>query len=391
MNVVFDNLFMDFGHCSLIKKNETLCGDFYTVSNNKNEQTIVLSDGLGSGVKANILATLTSKILSTMMSKKLPVEDAVYTIASTLPVCKVRNLAYSTFTVFRLSGNNAYLVQYDNPPAIILRNGKNLNYPYKKLMIDNKEILESSIELKENDIIIIMSDGVINAGMGKTTNGGWKREEIISFCERFYSPNISAQEMSARIVSACSSLYLDEIDDDTTALTLKIRKRQVVNILIGPPKEQINDNSVLRLFFSKSGKHIVCGGTTASTVSKYLNAPIKQLKNSETDIPAMSEIKGVDIVTEGIVTLKKLANLAESYAEDNIFSLDISKKNDAVSILARELFENATDINIFFGNAINPAHENNNMQIDFNTKTDVIKRLETSLIKMGKKVNISIC
>ncbi len=392
MKVVFDNLFMDFGHCSMNKKKETLCGDFYTAADNDNETTIVLSDGLGSGVKANILATLTAKILSTMMSKKLPVEEAVYTIASTLPVCKVRKLAYSTFTVFQVSNNKGYLVQYDNPKAILLRNGKNFDYECKKLLIDEKEILESTIELQENDMIIMMSDGVTNAGMGKTTGRGWDRKDVIEFCERFYEPDISPQRMSAHIVSACGSLYLDEIDDDTTVIALKIRKRSVVNIIIGPPKEQSDDNSTMRLFFSKAGKHIVCGGTTALTVGKYLNRPVEQIKNSQTDdIPAMSRISGVDMVTEGIVTLKKLVNLAESYAEDNIFSLDFINKKDAVSLLANELFEKATDVNIFFGNAVNPAHENNDLHIDFNTKMKVVRRLEMALIKMGKKVNVSIC
>lgn len=389
MTYMVDDLFVDFGHTGLNKHDESLCGDFFTEAANGDEATIVLSDGLGSGVKANILATLTSKILSTMMSKKLPIEEAVYTVASTLPVCKVRKMAYSTFTILQFSETKIYLAQYDNPAAIILRNGKNLQYSSTKVFLFGKEIYESTIKLQKGDLILLFTDGVINAGIGKTTDNGWSREDIIKFCEDKYTPELSASRMATYLLEACRALYLNETDDDTTILAFKVKERKAVNMIIGPPKDQETDNSTLRLFFSKAGKHVVCGGTTAGTVCRYLQKPLTVLEDTATDeLPAMSQIEGVDLVTEGIITLHKLEEYACNFVEDNSLLTQLDEKVTGASSLAHLLFEEASDINIFFGSAVNEAHEDD---IDFVTKMSLMRSLEQNLIKMGKNVKISIC
>lgn len=202
MKIHFDNLFADFGHVSLNKKKESLCGDFYITEERGSDTVLVLSDGLGSGVKANILATLTAKMLCTMMIKKLPLDDAVEAIAKTLPVCRVRNMAYSTFTALKISGRQAYLAQYDNPGAILLRDGRSVEYPETSHSIKEKEIREAELTLQKDDVLILMSDGVTNAGMGKTTNGGWGREDVVRFCEQKYKKEMSAQQLAAHIASA---------------------------------------------------------------------------------------------------------------------------------------------------------------------------------------------
>lgn len=388
-----DNLFLQIGHSSVNKENELLCGDFYTIVKDNDTTTIVLSDGLGSGVKANILATLTSKILSTLLSKNLPMEESVYTMARTLPVCKERKLAYSTFSIIQIKGNQAYLVQYDNPEIIILRDGKNLSYRSTRTFIEEKEIYESRVQIQENDMIILFSDGVTHAGLGKTTNHGWDREDIIRRLELWYSENMSAQRMAANLINGCMALNMDSADDDTTVLVFKVKERQAVNLLIGPPENKEEDNKILRLFFSKEGKSVVCGGTTATAVSKYLNKPIKIIDNPDTDeeIPSIASIEGVDLVTEGVITLSKVVKLSNEYVDDSATSLKVKDKKDGASLLAEMLFEEATDINIFFGQAINAGHEDIGLDIDFKTKCELIKILESNLIKMGKQVKISKC
>ncbi|MEG0229654.1 MAG: serine/threonine-protein phosphatase, partial [Oscillospiraceae bacterium] len=152
-----NNLFVENGFVSLNKNGESICGDFHTVVRNGKTTTTVLSDGLGSGVKANILATLTSKILSTLMAGNLSIEDCIYTMATTLPICKVRKMAYSTFTILQIDSMNiAYIAQFDNPTAIILRKGKYLDYPSSRKVIGDKEIYESHISLQKDDMIFLM-------------------------------------------------------------------------------------------------------------------------------------------------------------------------------------------------------------------------------------------
>jgi len=386
--------FMECGFVSLNKYCEKICGDYYTMVKKKNATTIVLSDGLGSGIKANILATLTAKILSTMMAENMSIEDSVYTVAKTLPLCKVRNLAYSTFTIFQLGhfDNNAYLAQFDNPNAILMRDGK--NYPYLSTckIINEKEIYESNIKLRIGDMLILLTDGVTSAGLGRVTINGWQREEVIKFIERWYTPTMSPQRMASAISDACMDLSLDNPQDDCTVAVFKIRKRQVVNLIIGPPEKIEEDKMILKLFFSKFGKKVVCGGSTSKMVSKYLNKPIEIINTSgDEEIPAMASIEGVDLVTEGVITLSKVVELGRKYVKNTTISLDLEHKADGASLLAKMLFEEATDINFFVGKAINPGHEIDGLKINSSLKKNFIRELESLLIKMDKKVKISLC
>lgn len=214
LNVSFDGLVTDFGWVSLNKKRETICGDYFDIMENDSDHVLVLSDGLGSGVKANILSTLTARMLSHMIIKKLPIYDAVAAVADTLPVCSVRHLAYSTFTVLDIRGRQALLYQFDNPDAILIRNGKVTAYPFSTFTLKEKVIHESTFDLREDDMLILMSDGVTNAGMGKTTDGGWGRNEVLRFCQKKYRPGMSAQEMAVAIAYAGLALNLEETDDD---------------------------------------------------------------------------------------------------------------------------------------------------------------------------------
>lgn len=381
---------IECGKVSLIKKQETLCGDSSHIVREKDRLTVVLSDGLGSGVKANILATLTSTILATMLSHKLPVEECVYTVASTLPMCRERKLAYSTFTAVQVENNIAHLVQYDNPMAILLRRGKNKPYSSSRIFVENKEVYESTIYLEEGDMLILMSDGMTSAGLGKTNTSGWSREEIIDLAERVYEPGMAPQKMAALLVDAAFSLCLEENDDDTSTMVLAVRSRNAANIMVGPPENRDEDNKILRLFFGKEGRHIVCGGTTAATVSKYLGKPSVLLSDTATDeVPAISRMEGTDLVTEGVLTLQQLVKFGEQYLENSMLSLELPRRTDGVAALAYYLFEEATDINIYFGRAVNEAHQG--LDIEFGEKLKAVETLERILSQLGKNVKISMC
>ena len=382
--------FMETGWASVNKHDEKLCGDFFKVFENNDKRVFVLSDGLGSGVKANILSTLTTTILGTMLSRGIPLDECINTVATTLPVCRTRRLAYSTFTVLQIEHGTAYLVQFSNPAAVLLRNGKNVNYPHNVHYIGEKEIHETHIPIITGDILVLMSDGITNAGVGKLAPNGWKREDLIDFLERLDTSNMSASQIAARIVNCCLTLSEDSPDDDTTVLVVKLRNRTVANMLVGPPENKEDDNRVLKLFFAKEGIRIVCGGSTAHTVSKYQQKPLFVIEESRTgEIPVMSRMENVDYVTEGVITLKKVLELCRAYTKDPLRLLGFCTKKDAASVLATLLIETATDINIYFGMAANDAHEGT--EFDFQAKLSLIKQLEECLQQMQKNVKISFC
>ena len=378
---------IDFGKVSLNKKKEKICGDYYTIITEPESAVLVLSDGLGSGVKANILATLTAKMLSIMIAGKVAIRTAVKAVADTLPVCSVRNLAYATFTVMVAQENEICLLQYDNPDAILLRNGKSIDYRRDIQMFGEKEIHQSYFQFQEGDLLILMSDGVTNAGMGKTTYGGWGREEVVKFCEQRWRKEISAQEMASAIGNAGLDLNLDETDDDLTVLVMKGMKKKVVNIMVGPPADREDDRSYFETFFQKEGMHVVCGGTTAKLVADYLHTKVINIPDSGSeDVPAMSEIKGIDLVTEGLLTLQKLMEYYEDFSEDRLYFNRLIKKKDGAAELFRILFTEATEINFFFGNALNENYTA--LHIDREKKKELALELIDNLEAEGKKVKI---
>ncbi len=388
-----NNLCADIGYNSLIKHGEQLCGDHIDVveCDSENAEILVLADGLGSGVKANILSTLTAKIISTMMSQGIDVDECVKTVAATLPVCKDRKVAYSTFTIIKLIGNNeAEITEYDNPPVILIRDGHNCELQRSVRNIDGKDIYYSRTDLKEGDIFIAMSDGCIHAGVGEKLNFGWEREDIIKYMETFYSVGFTAKTLNTILLDECNTLYDGMPGDDTSAMTVLIRKRCPMNLLIGPPSNYDDRSKMMSLFFSKEGKHIVCGGSTSNIAAEYLGKPlIPKLEFEDSEIPPIAEIEGVDLVTEGVITINKVLTYAKDYLKDNEAYADWSYKRDGASLIARMLFEEATDINFFVGRAVNPAHQNPALPINFNIKMQLVGELADCLKKMGKRIKVS--
>lgn len=386
-----NDLCADIGYKSINHIGEQLCGDHVEiVGTDENSTVIVLSDGLGSGVKASILSTLTSKIISTMVAAGLPIEDCVETIAATLPVCSVRGVAYSTFTIIHLSNNQtAEIIQYDNPQLILIRDEKNFDYPKTEMTIGGKTIYKSVIQLKENDLFIAMSDGCPHAGIGPSYNFGWKREDIIEFLELFAPAGYTAKTLSTMLIDECNKLYGGEPGDDATACVVRIRRRVPMNMLFGPPMNRDDADRMMSLFFSKEGKHIICGGTTSTIAAKFLHKPLRaSLHFERPDIPPIAEIEGVDLVTEGVITVNKVVEYAKDYIGNNELYGQWSIGGDGAALLSRLLFEDATDINFFVGRAINPAHQNPELPINFSIKMNLVDELTKALKQMGKRIKV---
>ncbi|MFR1518403.1 MAG: SpoIIE family protein phosphatase [Clostridia bacterium] len=381
----------DIGYGSMNKDGEQLCGDHVEIIQNDDACLAVLADGMGSGVKASILSTLTSKILSTMLAENLRLEDCVETIALALPVCAQRHVAYSTFTVIRILENEeAEIIQYDNPSVILLRGGAPFDFPKTERTIGGKRVYSSRLEIEENDIFIMMSDGCIHASEGESLDLKWDVPSITEFMEPFYDAGFTSKTLATILLDECYARYGGRPGDDTTVCVVRIRKREPVNLLMGPPADRDDCRKMLSLFFSKEGKHIVCGGTTSEIAAEYLGkklVPRKEIVDPE--IPPIAEIDGVDLVTEGVVTMGKVLQYARDYLKDNETFKQWSYKRDGASLIARMLFEDATDIQFFIGKAVNPAHQIMDLSIGFDIKMQLIRELETCLKQMGKRIRVS--
>ena len=387
-----NNLCADIGWKSINHEGEQLCGDHIDiVDQDENSSVIVLADGLGSGVKASILSTLTSKIISTMLAEGIKLEECVSTIAATLPICSVRGVAYSRFTIIHLIDNETVeLIQYDNPEVIFIRDAQVYDYEKHELNICGKNVLKSVIRLKEGDIMIAMSDGCPHAGIGLEYNFGWKWEDIADFMVGMSVAGYTAKTLATMLIDECNKEYGYRPGDDASACVVKIRKREPMNILFGPPKNRDDCNRMMALFFSKDGKHIVCGGTTSSIAADYLGKPLKvSLSFERSDIPPIAQIEGVDLVTEGVITINKVIEYAKDALADNALYEEWNFKRDGASLISRMLFEEATDINFYVGRAVNPAHQNPDLPINFNIKMRLVEELSECLKQMGKRIKVS--
>lgn len=387
-----NDLCIDIGYKSINHVGEQLCGDHVDIVEHDEYSTvIVLADGLGSGVKASILSTLTSKIISTMVAAGLPLEECVSTIMSTLPVCSARGVAYSTFTIIHLLNNEtAELIQYDNPHIIFIRDSEVTNYPETEMYIEGKKIYKSVIKLKEDDVFIAMSDGCPHAGIGSVYNFGWKREDIAEYIAPLIPVGYTAKTLSTMLIDEVNKLYGNKPGDDATACIVKVRRREPMNLLFGPPANRDDCDRMMNLFFSKQGKHIICGGTTSSIAAKWLGKPVKASLNFErSDVPPIASIEGVDLVTEGVITINKVLEYARDYLGENKSYSEWSFRHDGASLICRLLFEEATDINFYVGRAVNPAHQNPDLPITFSIKMNLVHELSECLRKMGKHIKVS--
>lgn len=386
------NICVDSAYKSLNKHHEELCGDKVEIIRTPDSDILILADGMGSGVKANILSTLTSKILATMFSNGAAVDECVETVVKTLPICQVRQVAYSTFTILQICHNgDAYLIEYDNPSCIFLRNNSLVKIPFTKRIIEGKEISEYRFQVQKNDTFIIMSDGTIHAGVGDLLNFGWQWEDIADYAVRNAVKAPTAKRMALLVSDACDDLYNHIPGDDTTVAVFKVIDRKVVDIFTGPPLDPADDFAVMKKFMRGDGVKVVSGGTSAGIAARYLGKEIRtSLDYLDPEVPPIAYIDGIDLTTEGIITLSRTLTLLKDYANDHIseeFFDELDKQNGG-AMIARLLIDNCTDVNFYVGKCINNAHQNPALPFDISIRMNLIAQMKETLEKLGKNVNI---
>lgn len=386
------NISLEVSYKSLCKHGEELCGDKLELIKTETSDIIILSDGMGSGVKANILATLTSKILGTMLREGAKIEDCVDTIAKTLPVCSVRRVAYSTFSILQIfNDGRAYLVEYDNPACVFIRDKKlqNINYTVKN--IEGKSIREYRFNVELGDYFVMFSDGVVHAGVGNMLSFGWGRQGAAEYIRKACIDDVSAPRLVSMLCRTCSDLYMGSPGDDTTVSVARIVKRRNVNIFTGPPTSYDDDAVLMRDFMTTPGTKIVSGGTSANIAARILNKKIiASLNYTDPEIPPIATLEGIDLVTEGVFTLNRCADMLEQYNKGDISErfFDSLDADNGAAMLAKILVEECTHLNMFVGQAMNAAHQNVGLPFDLSIRMRLVEKIKTECEKMGKAVNV---
>ena len=376
---------------SLFHYGEELCGDRVMIKRNEDSFVMVLADGLGSGVKANILSTLTSTIISEMIFEGLPLYEAVETIAATLPVCSEREVAYSTFTILQIDySGKARLAQYDNPIAVFIRRNQVMDYEKKEVMISGKKIYESEFMLEPDDHILFFSDGILYADTEMKLNYDWGQSDVEAFLGAAITDEDPARECARILLAMVNSLYDGKPSDDCTVAAARIIPATETIVMAGPPKNKENDEQVLSRLMKASGRRIVCGGTTSQIVARYLQTDVvPDTDTPMSDVPPKAFIKGIDLVTEGLITMQKVSLLLRHSCKDPEFYEDLllSKEEDGATLLVKALADSSA-VTFLLGLSDNAGHHNLGSDVSLEAKKLVVREIASCLEELGKIVSI---
>lgn len=359
---------------------EHICGDVFLSERVKEENriVIVLSDGMGHGVKAAVLATLTATMALNFTKEHKEFNRIAEIIMNTLPVCSERRISYSTFTIIDIEiDGQVKILEYDNPQSIVLRGNDIFEPAWSNIILDSeknkgKELRYCSFYPKKEDRIIFFSDGVMQSGMGSEKYSfGWGRNNALHYALELINtnPNISASKLASKIVSIAASNDNYKPKDDTSCGVIYFREPRQLLICTGPPFEKDKDIELGNKVRNFQGKKIVCGATTADIVSRELNQKITDsFEFEDPDLPPISYMDGIDLITEGILTLGKVNEILKVY--NSAFSLN---KGPADSIV-RLLLE-SDEIHMIIGTRINIAHQDPNLPVELEIRRTVVKRI----------------
>jgi hypothetical protein len=346
---------------SLSRHGEELCGDTVKVASMPKAFIVVLSDGLGSGVKAHILSTLTAQIAGAMFQWNADVEEVMETLAETLPECQQRKLAYATFAMLKIvNGREAFLVEYDSPPLILVRDGQIVDLPTVERQVHGRTVREGRFEVQVGDYMVLVSDGYEHAGVGGLYRLGWGWKNIATSVKRWCATGGDAHSLASALVRTCRRLYDDRPGDDATAVAMRVRKAVRATVLTGPPSDRAHDAAAVQRLVRTEGLKVICGGTTAQMAARVMGKPLEvewvppsRRRDGQPDrkkgSPPTARLEGIDLVTEGIITLGQTLE----YLEHAETVHDLPHESDAANRLARILLS-SDDIHLIVGTAINP-------------------------------------
>ena len=273
-----------------------------------------------------------------------------------------------------------------------IRDGKIVDYPCETREIEGKRIREYRFAVKKNDCFVLMSDGVVYAGAGSILNlQGWTWEAVAEYTLKCTKKSLSASRLAVMLSQACDELYEERPGDDTTVAVARVIERRVVNIFTGPPKAKEDDEQLMHDFIHSEGKKVIAGGTSANIAARVLGREITTKVDSRNpDVPPMAVIDGIDLVTEGVLTLGKSLKLLKKYVNDE-FDAEFFDELDAdngASRLAKLLIEECTELNLFVGTAINEAHKDSELNFELSMRQNLVEQLIRTMEKAGKHVKV---
>ncbi|MCH3917767.1 MAG: SpoIIE family protein phosphatase [Spirochaetia bacterium] len=384
-----NDVFIDVDYSQVYKHGQQIGGDVFLLSRNpeRNQIVAILSDGLGSGVKANVLASLTAHMAHKLSFSPMDLTHSARIIMDTLPVCKERKISYSTFSIADIRytmGNHdidVNFIEYDNPEALIFRGIENIDWKGRTIDLQRegafkKELLHTiSLKLSIGDRLVMFSDGVTQAGLGLSLPLGWRHSGVTKFVQDaiLANPMISSRKLTSAVVNKALGLDGLASRDDITCACIYVRRPRRTLIVTGPPFEKKSDVILGEKIRAFEGRKIVSGGTTALIVSRLFDKQLKvDLSCWSPDVPPISYMDGIDLVTEGMLTLSKVAKVLEE-------KIPVYTLPDNAVKKFMEILMDSDQVHFIVGTKINEAHQDPNIPVEIGIRRTIIGRLRKAL------------
>ncbi len=374
--------FLEVAHWQHGKHGQAVYGDVFMSRRIKAEDRVItiLSDGLGSGVKANVLATLTATMAAKYIENYSDIKQTAEVILDTLPVCSVRKISYSTFTIVDVhASGDTRIIEHGNPPFVLLRGGRPVHIPKQQVKLDfwqDREVFFSEFKTSIGDYILSISDGISQAAMGTPDWPlGWGIENVTQYTGAMVAEKtgISAAELARSLADHALQLDGSLSRDDMTAAVIYFRQPRRLLLITGPPFAREKDRELAELIRDFPGRKVICGGTTANIIARELRRKVvMSLNTADLDMPPVSRMQGVDLITEGTLTLGRVAEILEKGAVPD------NPASNAAAILASELLD-SDQIQFVVGTRINEAHQDPNTPIELEMRRNLVARIARSL------------
>ena len=383
-------MFIDID-CAQIKKfGQNAYGDYFVSKRADNQERLiaVLSDGLGSGIKANILSCMTANMMLRFIEEDIPIQKAAQTIMDSLPVCQVRQISYATFSAVDCrSDGSVWVVEEGNPSFLWMRCHEVMEPEYQEYTsskFSDRHLKIYQFKAEVGDRLIFCSDGVTQAGIGTSDYPlGFKREGFLEYIKEclLKQSNISSTDLSSKVIQKALSVEPGKhAGDDISCAVLYFRNPRKAIVFTGPPYDKMKDREYCLAFNFFNGKKAICGGTTANMISRELKKEIVNLPQKQSgDLPPVAAMDGIELVTEGILTLTRAVEYLEREELNH---------QDAAGQLV-DFFLSTDIIEFMVGAMLNQAHYDPSLPIEVEVRRTIIKKLKKLLEeKYFKQVTI---
>jgi serine/threonine protein phosphatase PrpC len=365
----------------VLKDHQLVCGDHIVSFNHKDSYYFAIFDGVGSGVYANLAAIANASRWKKMIREGISISEACEKMAADTNRARSQKIPFTAFVAVMVTRlGSALIYVYESPNPILSRKRVTRTLKPRFYSTGNEEIGEVKIDLEEEDMLFIFSDGVSQSGMGKGRALGWGEDGVTSFIGRHCS-NMEPEELLDALVEHCQKISGNQYEDDTSIIMIQASKARHLSLFSGPPRWRHDDSAYADAFRNAAGTKVICGSTTSGILARELGTRVRLLTEGEgLHSPPTYTMKGADFVTEGAIALNQAANLLYADPEE-------VKGKSAPEQLAR-LFFNSDVIDVYEGLAANEAHEMLLFkQLGIRIRREAVRAILNRLEDLGKMVH----